>query len=395
MSSAWAVVLDHDRVRVYAANDAKTIADVPWQPQAEGAAVGALGAIVPRPSRVVLIVGLAFLEATPISLPPVSVASQRRMLRLDADRWFPLVPVSRLEEPSRGEDSRDGHVPLEAMPVAVAVAQDVAFAMSAERLTEWVRAFGTIAPVDAIVTLPQAAWIAGVTGALVTSAAPGERGLVDIADDRLVAVRRTRHPDDGARAPLDEARCAHAALRAGALPLDVQLLDESLESQLASRRRMSWWRASAACAAALVFCVWGADQWRERARREALAGRVSLEQTAAPALAADALRQRALAERQLIADDSVLHISRIVALLGERLPSDVFVQRAEFDGSGWRIDGSARDAAALVPLLSALEGVRDVRALAPSTRFLDSGQQRSSFSIGFRVAPAPSPTGAP
>jgi hypothetical protein len=51
----------------------------------------------------------------------------------------------------------------------------------------------------------------------------------------------------------------------------------------------------------------------------------------------------------------------------------------------WRIDGSALDAPRIVPLLDSSPAFDDVRIVAASTRFLDRGQQRESFSIAFRT----------
>jgi len=62
------------------------------------------------------------------------------------------------------------------------------------------------------------------------------------------------------------------------------------------------------------------------------------------------------------------------------------MQRLEWNGSEWRIDGSANDAAVLVPLLDADAQFVGVRAAAPSTRYLENGRSRSSFSIVFQTA---------
>jgi hypothetical protein len=212
--------------------------------------------------------------------------------------------------------------------------------------------------------------------------------VVELGPDGVRSVRRMRAAPAGKLAPLDLATCANAVLRGDTVPLDVQLLDTALERQFRNRRRAEWWRAGAVCIAALAFCLWGVDQWRERALVRARQERGTREASARSALDAEARRQQALAERQLVSADTGVRTSDVLAALGDRLPADVFVQRAEWDGTEWRIDGSARNAATLVPLLSSIAGISNVRALAPSTRFLDGGQQRSSFSIGFRMASA-------
>ena len=79
----------------------------------------------------------------------------------------------------------------------------------------------------------------------------------------------------------------------------------------------------------------------------------------------------------------------VLARLGAVLPRDAFMQRLEWTGTEWRIDGSANDAAALVPLLDADAAFVNVRAAAPSTRYLENGRPRSSFSIVFQTTSAP------
>ncbi|AMW04541.1 PilN domain-containing protein [Gemmatimonas phototrophica] len=367
MSRRWALMLTSDQVRVYAAGTVTPVAVVPWQSDAPEAAVRTLAALPHQPTQLVLVVGLAWLEAVPLTLPPVPLAQQRRMLQLDADRWFPF-----------------------AAPPAVAIADGVALAMPADTLTTWVRSFATIAPVDAVVALPQAAQLAGVDGTVHTTAASGETGVMEFRQGTLRQVRRLRQSPPANATVLDDSLCATALLNAGALPLDWQLLDPALERRMLARRQGAWWRAAGIGVAAIAFCLWSADQWRERALAEGNAQREALAIRAQPALDADARRQRAQRERQLLTEGTTHpRISEVLALLGERLPADVFVQRAEWDGSRWRLDGSARDAASLVPLLAGLPGVGDVRSLAPSTRFLDGGQPRSSFSLSFALAASP------
>ncbi|MBY0492250.1 MAG: PilN domain-containing protein, partial [Gemmatimonadaceae bacterium] len=111
---------------------------------------------------------------------------------------------------------------------------------------------------------------------------------------------------------------------------------------------------------------------------------------AAGALAAQARLLRADRESALLqrANADAAHPgapSLVIARLGALLPPSAFVQHLEWDGRQWKIDGSAIDAAGLVPRLDAVPVFEQVRSLAPSTRFLDGGTPRSSFSIGFAV----------
>jgi hypothetical protein len=366
MSRTWVVVLSSEHLRVYTTGTAAAVAELPWQADTPESAVRALASLPNQPSQLVLVVGLAWLEAVPLSLPPVALAQQRQMLQVDADRWFPF-----------------------SAPPAVAITGQVAMAMPADTLSMWVRAFAAVAPVDGVVGLPQAALFAGLEGLVHTSAAAGETGLMEFRRGVLVQVRRTTQSPPAGSTALDEARCAQAVLQTGALSLDVQLLNTSLEHAVRARRRAVWWRAAALAMLAGAFFLWSADQWRARTLTAMRSLRDASEGNARAALDADARRQRATRERVLLNEAATSpQLSAMLATLGETLPADVFVQRAEWDGTRWRLDGSARDAAPLVPLLAGIPGVQDVRSLAPSTRFLDGGQQRSSFSIGFSMASA-------
>ena len=136
--------------------------------------------------------------------------------------------------------------------------------------------------------------------------------------------------------------------------------------------------------------AWSADRWRERERTAATQRLTQLSSDAAPAQRAALRLDRALAEQQLLGVADSLNSagttpSAMLARLGVLLPRDAFVQRLDWDGNAWRIDGSAADAPRIVPLLDADAHFSDVRIVAASTRFLDAGKQRESFSIAFRA----------
>ena len=72
-----------------------------------------------------------------------------------------------------------------------------------------------------------------------------------------------------------------------------------------------------------------------------------------------------------------------------------FVQRLDWDGTVWRIEGSAANAPAIVPMLDSDALFSDVRIVAATTRFLDMGRQRESFSISFQTRHSGGANGAP
>lgn len=371
MSRTWAVLVEQEQVRAYAADG--LVYEGACDLSASGTLdtlVRTLQAISPQPTSLVLVVGLAWLDVAAVSLPPVAPAMQRRMLQLDPDRVFAV-----------GE------------PVAVTISGALALAAPTSRLDAWSAALSAVAPVRAAVALPVAAALAAQRGTWRVVAARGEQGLVIVSanagGDRCTAVRRTRQPLPDA-AWLDLRACATAVLDAAALPPDAQLLDAPREAAYARATRTAWWRAGLLAGSAAVFALWSAAQWRERVLRSAEAQAQALSAQAGPALDAQARLERARREREFLATytHTATSPTQVLATLGRVLPNDVFVQRAAWDGVAWRVDGSADDAASLVPRLDGEALFEGVRSLAPSTRYLERGRTRSSFSIGFSVKAA-------
>jgi hypothetical protein len=293
------------------------------------------------------------------------------MLQRDSDRYFALRE-----------------------PAAVATDGALAFAMPSAQLTSWIDALAMWSPVRAVVTVAEAAAMGGHDGRWAVAAGPGSIGQITLRDQRVQAARRTRgHPVPGERT-LTIVELASGAWRASAGALDRQLLDAPMRARLQQQRARRWWQSAALAAAAVVLLAWSVDRWRERQllalQREAAA----LEQTTAGARAAQERLVRAQGELVAIAaaDSSTARADTppaVLARLGALLPRDAFIQRLEWNGSDWRIDGSATDAAALVPLLDADAQFVGVRAAAPSTRYLENGRTRSSFSIVFQTVGEP------
>jgi hypothetical protein len=372
MSAPIALVLDPMHVRAYVADSNEPALDASWDANAPAEVVRRLRDVAGPSSRVVMIVGMGFLEIARPELPPMADDARQALLQRDADRYFPI-------EGSVATTWRDG----------------LAFAMSAALLGEWARAFAALGPIDAIVALPTACADAGMSGTFVasyaTELAEGEHGVVELRDGVLRDARRVgglRGTTNGT--VLDAAQIARAILRGGADSLSSQLLDTTLTRQLYRRQRHRLWRSVATLAAAVVLLAWSADRWRERTVL-ALEQQVrTLSGAAAASRQALARLERAATERTLLASaDSATRsgtsAAQILARLGALLPADAFVQRLEWDGTAWRIDGSATDAPRIVPLLDSDARFTDVRAVAASTRFLDAGKQRESFSIAFRT----------
>ncbi len=369
MSAGLAVLLDVSRVRVLSRAGTGAPLDIPWNPNAPADAAARVAVAFGTGASMVLVIGLGFLEVARPELPPMSAADRHALLRRDADRYLPL----------------DGEL-------AIAWTDGLAFALPAVQLNEWVREFERVGRVEAIATLPQLCAGAAESGAFVVDAGHEERGVVTIHGGRVESVRRI--PNASGDAPperaLDLPRALRAALSFVDAPLTSQLLDTGLFARLQARRGWRMARAAALLAASLLMVGWSAARWRTR-ERDALVQRVAqLRGDASGAQASAARLASARIEQRLLAStDSALaadvRAEAVLARLSTLLPSDAFVQRLEWDGSSWRLDGSADDAPRIVPLLDADAHFANVRIVAASTRFLDAGRQRESFSIAFDV----------
>lgn len=368
MSRRVVVLVEAAQLRVMDATGA--VAGVPWQRDRLTDAVDAVRARAGNASRVLLVLGGAHIEVAKPSWPPVSPALRRGMLHHEADRVF-----------------------ASAAPQATTLHGDLAFGANAELLTALRAAFSGSFTVDGIVALPVALAIAsvgaGATGRVTWrfDAGDGAVGIAQLDGDTLADARIGPLDDAalrGARA-IDDALLLSALATATIAPQD-QLLDRAGEEVLASERQRAWWRAAALLLVGVGALAWSADRWRARVEENTTAQVAALEQVAAPALAAQQRLVTASDEQARIAEDGATsaHTPALLARLGALLPRDAWVQRLEWDGREWRMEGSAVDVASLVPRLAADSTLLDVRTLAPSTRFLDNGRARGSFTIGFR-----------
>lgn len=181
-----------------------------------------------------------------------------------------------------------------------------------------------------------------------------------------------------------------AALGVGA-PLGETLVTPDVARRIAARRR---WRVAAAAgtlAAALLFALGAFDRAATRvagrlaARADSLA--VAAERALALQLAAEGLERQ---QRGALA----LRSGRPQALgalaaLGRRLPPDAYLRTLRAAGDEWQLDGYAREAARLVPLLEAAPEFEQVRFLTATTTERVGNETRETFSIAFRLAGRP------
>ncbi len=386
MSAPLVLLLDRRDARLISPSSETATAAQSWNPDATADEIASVFASLKRAgapnagsaSVVVVVVGLGLLEIAMPELPPLSRAQRRELLARDADRYFPLDEA-----------------------LAVTCASAVAFAVPERLLGAWTQAAATIGRVAAVTTLPECLLRAEASGSWTVDAASDERGIVTVERDGVVDARRVRASGDArhadARYPhptASLARVAQGALRFVDAPLDDMLLDQRTRTHLTGRRRMRWLGAVALLLLALTALGWSLERWRGRTLDATAARLAMLESQLAPAREAQARFRQVRAELDAASAPSA-SAATVVARLGALLPRDAFIERLEWDGTVWRIDGSANAAAAIVPSLAADAMFADVRIVAATTRFIDAGRQRETFSVSFRIGLAGAPNAAP
>lgn len=388
MASVLGVALEAGVVRAALKSRGRvTVLEIPWDSTRPDVTVQALRAKFGTVSEIAISVGLAYLEIAKPELPPLASRDTRRVMLRDSDRYFPTE-----------------------RPVAISVpgSQGLAFATLSEPLHEWVRNFGTWAPVTSVVAGPLAIAasvsavhraVPGVVRTLGVDCADGEIGVLWLRDGAVVDVRRIPAPmgdevPPGIE-PLSEVLLPGApgvfaaALGAAALvraPLEGMLLDNALETTLHGQRSRRQWASIALLTVAAILVVASLD-----ARRDAVLARTSVVRDSLLAAAVPARESRARLDHLkfetdiLTARQSVRDPLHVVSTLSTLLPADVFVERLSWDGTEWRMDGSADRAASIVPSLDSGAAFSDVRVLSASTRFRDGTRMRESFAVAFRA----------
>ncbi|HYW31392.1 MAG TPA: PilN domain-containing protein [Gemmatimonas sp.] len=365
-----AVLLDPDRVRVFSAAG-ELIATESWTPEAPDAAFERLRAVIAPSATATLVLGLGFLEVARPELPPLDVKQRRALLLRDADRYFPT-----------GE------------AIAVSVTGDFACAVRADQLQMWIAALGRICTIRGSATVLECLARAGAHGPMAMSSGMTEAATASFERGTLTAISRNALPSSTARvagaagattlAELDLRLVGRGAAAVADAPLEAMLLDGTLASKFGGARRRRWMQSAAAFLLAAAAFAWSADRLRTRELDATNVALRELNEKSTPARLAAVRLERARAELAMLSD-TMVSPDAVLAELGTALPRDAFVQRLEWDGTLWRIEGSALDAPRIVPLLDANPMFRDVRIVAASTRFLDAGRQRESFSMSFRT----------
>ena len=385
MIGAIGIALEHDVLRVVHRERGKIVAtEISWDAANPELAIETLNSQLGKPRTIALSIGLGFLEVARPELPALAAADRLRVLRRDADRYFPIEGAA---------------------AVSGAHAGGVAFALPANQLQLWISAFGSWAPVRSVVAAPNSiANALSARGTMSSSfsidAGANECGVIRFANGMIEEARRiplsvapgvvngTRPIDDRV---IDETpgrfTAAIGALESRTAPLETMLLDATLYQTLRTHLERRAWASYAMFAAMIVLLVTAANLHGEKALLESQRSVDSLAVRGAPSVAALARltsldnEVRSLVARQATRTDAL----SVLAALSKALPADAFVERIDGNGGEWRIDGSANQAATIVPQLDATGVFGNVRALSASTRFRDGSHMRESFSVGFQI----------
>ena len=376
MSAPIAILLDRSAAFVRIGGSVHRVA---WSDERLDQLVEDVRALGRTPSGIVLVVGLGWLEIAEPELPPLDHVARRAVLWRDADRYFPIVD-----------------------PVAAVSVDRFALAMPAATLHRWVRAFAELAPVRGVVTSAQLAAHCAPDADVRIAAADGEHGIVATRHGTLTVLRRAADAVGTTTTPgalVDGTTLAFVtdvlaeAQRWPDAPLTDLLVDATLNAQLHRRRQQRLWVSATLAAAAFALLLASVSRWRGRTLAALETQVTELSTQAQPAFDAEARQRRAQAELTLLASSRDQAVATdaplaVLAAITDVLPRDVVVQRLEYDGVVWRVDGTTTNAPRLVPLMDGHRAFSDVRIAAASQRFLDAGRQRESFAISFRMRTA-------
>jgi len=389
-----------------------------WSLAAPAETVAALRERFGTGSLIAVAVDTAALFVKRLALPPLPLEERRRMLTIDPERYFPV----------RDED------------LVVAVRDDeLVFAARAEQFDRWTDALGTLGAVERVEPAPMALarYLArhGATDGLLIMAHPDDRecAVAHLEKGRIRAVRRIPNAtgaiaiaaravraapgaaylypwrDDVASALADGLAetsvervavpggltepfvCAVGAAQGIDDGAEAVFVSPSLARRQAARRRWRSVGAVTALAAAgiLLFASYGASRSRvlrsldERiTERRAAAAEVQNLQEELAGL------QREIGMMDRVESDRVDPLAVLLALT-RTLPPDAHVRTIHNAGDEWELDGYARDAARLIPVLEESSVFGAVRFRNATTRVRVGNENYENFALALRYLPAP------
>jgi hypothetical protein len=331
--------------------------------------------------RLSLSVSLGFLHVKRVKLPPAPADERRRMIALEPSRFFPV---------------QEGR-----LAVALPDGGDFAFAMDAELLGRWTLAFKRWAPVEAIEAAPsslqRALGPSHPDGVFALPAGADEEGVVELAGGRFRSARRAPRGTVGT-APLPlparegvppDFLCAWGAALGTDGALDGMLVSTTMAARIRGRRVRRAAAAGAACVLALAFALWAVDRSRERTLEALRQEAAALTAQAGQAIELQSELAAIDREREALGKHpgGALDPLPVLAAISQRLPAGATVLNLRATGEDWQMDGTAPDAAVIVPLLDGDDRFHDVRFLNASSRYREGNRTYETFSIAFRVRP--------
>jgi hypothetical protein len=341
-----------------------------WDGQNITPVVNALRARFPHTSSLALSVGVGFLHIKRVQLPPVPDAERRRIIAFEPDRFF-AVQEKRL---------------------ALSLIGDIAFAVDAHMLQEWLGAFSQWRRVEVVEPAPLSLARSVGDGAYMLPADGSEKAIVVVAGGQPTTARRVPANESVQANPLPETPvaaeylCALGATRSSYEPLHTMLLTDELARPIRMRRAAQVSLAGVFCVLSLLALLTAASASRDRTLARINAEIANLQPQAAPALQASFTLANMNRERELLGARSGSKPLEVLRALSQRLPPGAIVLSLHGDQTQWQIEGTAPDASAIVPALARDQRFQDVRPLAASSRYQDAARAYETFSIGFRVA---------
>lgn len=404
-------------LRLDAARSAETEAvEVAWAARPPEESIKVLRERFGSGNVIAVALDMSILFVKRLELPPLPAEERRRIIATDPQRYFPV---------------RDEQL------VAGVREDDLVVATRADVFEAWMDALGTLGSVERVepapVALARYLAVQDVDAGLLVMADDdsSEATVARIEDRRIETLRKVAAgpgddldlvsaADPGAgtcilfpwREGLAEALRDHlngggvwpvpvssgapdsfAVAYGAALELDdgseLSLVSPTLARRVAAtaRRRAALHLTSLVLAVAV--CGWSLDH-RRAATLHTIEERVVASQArAAPVLdmrneAASIAEEVNLLAREASGRSNPLDV---LLALTRILPADAYVTQLAVSGEDWEIDGIARDAASLVPLLEGSDLFADVRFRTATTRVRLRNEIFDNFSLLFRHVP--------
>jgi Tfp pilus assembly protein PilN len=414
--------------------------EVSWDPQNPAGAAEALREHLPPGGRLAIAVGFPLLRVRHLSLPPLPREEKLRILNLEPERFFAVrdqkLVYSLAEDRdlvfATGQDWLDESIrQLEVLgrvehvePAPPALARALAGVGVPEALViqtdgpagglglmqfragrvesarrifgdpdggeQWVESVAALTGVSAGETAGDRAVLTEATAA---SGSPVY--LLPWSEARAAELEsvfeRSISPLPSIAGPEASFLTAYGTALAIGQEHKASLMPPAVERRVLRRRRRDLWLAGAAAVAAFALAMSGLDASRARAERRLDDRLAEVRSQATEVLALQTEAESLIRERRELEGIETQRPRPLEVLLAvsQLLPPDAHVRAIRMTRSGWEIDGYARDAAALVPVLDDHSEFEDVRFRSATTRAQVGNQAYESFSLALRHVSAP------